>query len=266
MVRASFDDDLLSFSGPFRCGDTVAGVTRRAVRFASERAAERPASLGASDVASVLALIDALAVISLAAHRHSNPVIDFVRATAAAKGPYASEPLAADLSWAVKRAWGGLDGLGQPKDREFWESSLGPFPDEPGALLRSRSASVGRRIPGGFLSPMSRLTVLRVSLGSPLHVLFELPWTLSSLAGASVVFVKAVEYWLASSGRVRTTAAEQEADRLEAEVRQLRATQEIGVLQTAQDPAIVTGSLEGAPGSFETPTASLEGPPPESDE
>ena len=165
-----------------------------------------PANVGA-----LLATFSTLGVLSASAVANNTSLVALV-GDIASVGPsdYSEETL--DISWSVRREWPRLrrKATGPEMRFERWPE-LGVTPEP--------------------------ITVVRLSLGSPLDAVLSLPWGWFAAGGGGMVFIKAVEYWLNSPGRIRAEharlAAEEarhEADRAEARRRELNALKDIGAL------------------------------------
>ncbi len=94
------------------------------------------------------------------------------------------------------------------------------------------------------------IELLRIRFGSPLDALLQLPWEWFAAGGGGVVFLKAVEYWLNSPGRIRAESAKLSADtarhhaeEAEARRRELVALRDIDLLQDRESPALKEGTL-----------------------
>lgn len=92
--------------------------------------------------------------------------------------------------------------------------------------------------------------VKSVSYDSPPELVLHLPWDWFVAGGSGMVFLKAIEYWWNSPRRIRVESvrldaeqAQHEADRLEAEVRQLRAAHDLQALTTTDKPALLDAKL-----------------------
>jgi hypothetical protein len=190
-------------------------------------------------VAAVLGALNTLAAVSPTALKLGIPVIELVGLAAAA---HWSQPddiddsrwATEDVTWSAWRMWG--------------PSLTGRTIDE---LRGSPTARLPFVIgPGGRPDPPPLVVEMR--LGSPLLIVLSVPWKwFVGGTGAGTVFLKAVEYWLASPGRVRAERARLEAkeagfraDWAEAEAREKAALRDANGLRRADRPALLDGHLD----------------------
>lgn len=99
----------------------------------------------------------------------------------------------------------------------------------------------------------------RLTLSSPLDVVLSLPWAWFGAGGGAVVFLKGIEYWLNSPGRIRAQRARyraeqavHEATEAQARERELRAYQNIELLASGVPSALRSGELD-TPEPFDWP-------------
>jgi len=211
----------------------------------------RPGQLSA--VAALFGALNALSVLSVSAVRADVPVGDVLRAVAESPTPPQVKQrriVADDVWWASQRVWGpyqsSYDAVGGEPNMRTGKLDM-EWLRVQGIDYSAGAARADVRL-AYDIEPMQ---VRKLTLASPLELVVHLPWEWFAASGGGMVFVRAIEYWLNSPGRIRTVrarlSAEQsryEAERMEAEIRKLRALADIEQLRMAQTPAIEAGSLE----------------------
>jgi hypothetical protein len=96
----------------------------------------------------------------------------------------------------------------------------------------------------------SSVPVVRLTLGSPLEIVAQLPWEWFGPAGGGLLFVKALEQWLNAPARIRAERARLDEQRAvsaaniaQARVRQAQAEEELYRLRGNGTPPLLDGEL-----------------------
>jgi hypothetical protein len=153
----------------------------------------------ATDVAGLLATIEALGRLSDVAVRNGTPVAQLVAAWTRSPPPGGAPPSMLNLSESVPRVIRPEGDLWWALRREFDIAEEGTDP----------RVTVGVRDDHDWRNADWRrpVRVRRLHFGSPLEIVTALPWEWFGPAGGGMVFLKVVEHWLHSPQRIRVDRA-----------------------------------------------------------
>jgi hypothetical protein len=183
-----------------------------------------------ADLAALVAAVGSLGALSCVAVRNDVPLTGLVRRAASITRPPAYQGAEVTVWWAARAVWGLV------------------LPDA--AAKTATDTMVMETISPLGVRDDDVPVVKSVSYGSPLELVLQLPLDWFAAGGSGMLFLKAIEYWWNSPRRIRVESArldaeqvQHEAERLEAEVRLLRAAQDLRALTTTEKPALLDATL-----------------------